>query len=115
MDGNPDERFYARLRVASATLDSRTVVSATGEVDHLTAALLGDELGAAVLGGARWVEADFSRVGFCDCAGLGVLLAARSHLRDAGVRFSVSGPVAPAVERLFRLTGTGPLLLREAA
>ncbi|MEV6742295.1 STAS domain-containing protein [Streptomyces sp. NPDC051104] len=102
------------MRLTSSTLDSRTVVSVAGEVDHLTAARVGDELGVAVLSGARWVEADFSRVGFCDCAGLNVLLAARSHFRDAGVQFSMSGPVAPAVERLFQLTGTGPLL-REAA
>jgi hypothetical protein len=33
-----------------------------GEVDRLTAARLGDALGAAVLGGTRRVEADFGRV-----------------------------------------------------
>ncbi|UXY17482.1 STAS domain-containing protein [Streptomyces cynarae] len=114
MDSNPGKRPGEQLRLTITTLDSRMVVSVAGEVDHLTAARLGDELGAAGLSGARWVEADFSRVGFCDCSGLNVLLAARSHFRDAGVRFSVFGPVAPAVERLFQLTGTGPLLQETA-
>jgi anti-anti-sigma factor len=70
---------------------------------------------AAILSGARWVEADFSQVDFCDCSGLRILLAARSHFQDARVRFSVSGPVTPAVDRLFHLTGTVRLLGREVA
>ena len=115
VDSNADDSVGERLRLTTTTVHSRTVVSVVGEVDHLTAAQLGDELGAAILSGARWVEADFSQVGFCDCAGLGVLLAARSLFEDAGVRFSVAGPVTAAVDRLFQLTGTGHLRRREAA
>ncbi|MGW5665236.1 STAS domain-containing protein [Streptomyces sp. NPDC003758] len=81
MDSNPGKRLGEQLRLTITTLDSRMVVSVAGEVDHLTAARLSDELGAAGLSGARWVEADFSRVGFCDCSVLNVLLAARSHFR----------------------------------
>ncbi|MFM9709070.1 STAS domain-containing protein [Streptomyces galilaeus] len=68
-----------------------------------------------MINGARSVEADFSRVVFCDCAGLSALLAARGHCQDAGVRFWVSGPVTAAVQRLLQLTDTGPLLLAKAA
>jgi anti-sigma B factor antagonist len=116
VDSNADDPLGERLHLFTATLhSSRTVVSVAGEVDHLTAARLGDALGAAILSGARWVAADFRQVRFCDCAGLSVLLAARSHFEDAGVCFSVSGPVTPVVDRLFQLTGTGQLLRRREA
>ncbi|MFC4472397.1 STAS domain-containing protein [Streptomyces xiangluensis] len=46
------------------------VVAVSGGVDHLTAARLDDVLLTAVASGARSVEVDFSRVSFCDCAGL---------------------------------------------
>ncbi|MEU7305267.1 STAS domain-containing protein [Streptomyces sp. NPDC007206] len=95
-------------------MDSRTVVAVAGEVDHLTAAGLDDALQAAVISGATHIEADFSRVAFCDCAGLNVLLAAHNRCRQAGVRFAVSGPLSPVVERLLQVGGTGPVLLRES-
>ncbi|GAB2859933.1 STAS domain-containing protein [Streptomyces deserti] len=115
MDSDPGKRPGERLRVCSSTVAGRTVVAVAGEVDHLTAARLSDELEAAVINGARCVEADFSRVAFCDCSGLSVLLAARSHCQVAGVGFAASGPVTPAVRRLLQVTDTGPLLLAEAA
>ncbi|MEU5891653.1 STAS domain-containing protein [Streptomyces sp. NPDC047461] len=72
-------------------------MAVSGEMDHLAAARLDDALLAAAVSGARYIEVDFSQVRFCDCAGLNVL------------RFVMFGPVAPAVERLLELTGTGPL------
>ncbi|MEU3862444.1 STAS domain-containing protein [Streptomyces sp. NPDC028722] len=107
-----------RLRVSSTAADSGTVVTVTvtGEMDHVSACRLTDEVRAAVLSGARRVETDFSRVTFCDCSGLNVLLAARSHCRDLGVCFSVSGPLTPPVARLFLLAGIGaPLLTSQSA
>ncbi|MFF0095271.1 STAS domain-containing protein [Streptomyces canus] len=102
--------------MCSTTADSRVVVVVAGELDHQSAARLGEELETAVSSGARCVETDLRRVDFCDCAGLNALLAARSHSRDAGVRFVVSGPVKPAVARMFQLTGTDSVLLEcEAA
>ncbi|MGW7256552.1 STAS domain-containing protein [Streptomyces sp. NPDC054834] len=95
-------------------MDSQTVVAVAGEVDHLTAAGLDDALHAAVMSGAACIEVDFSRVTFCDCAGLTVLLAARRHCQQAGLRFAVSGPLSPVVKRLVQVTGTGPVLLRES-
>ncbi|WP_374201630.1 STAS domain-containing protein [Streptomyces sp. ISL-22] len=73
-----------------------------------------NELEAAMTSGARCVQADFSRVAFCDCSGLNALSAARSRCRAAGVRFCVSGPLMPEVRRLLHLTDTGPILLAEA-
>ncbi|MEU5320330.1 STAS domain-containing protein [Streptomyces sp. NPDC021056] len=58
------------------------------------------------MSGARCVEADLSRVRFCDCAGLNVLLGAWSRCRDAGVRFVVFGPIGPGL-RLLHRSGSG--------
>ncbi|PWI11707.1 hypothetical protein DIZ27_02965 [Streptomyces sp. NWU339] len=77
--------------------------------------MLNNELKAAALSGARRVEVDFSRVDFCDCAGLNALLAARIHCQELGVGFSVPGPVTPAFARLVQLAGVGPLLLMPQA
>ncbi|MGX5207164.1 STAS domain-containing protein [Streptomyces violaceus] len=115
MDGHPATQPGERLRVCSETVDRRTVVTVVGEVDHLTADRLSEELESAVINGARSIEADFSRVAFCDCSGLSVLLAAHGHCRDAGALFAVSGPMTPVVKRLLQLTGTGPVLLTRAA
>lgn len=109
VDSIPGRQLGEQLRVCSTSVAGRTVVAVAGEVDHQTATRLDDVLLAAMASGARCVEVDFSRVSFCDCAGLNVLLGARSQ--DAGVRFLVAGPVAPAVERLLQLTDTAPLLL----
>ncbi|MEU1940509.1 STAS domain-containing protein [Streptomyces coeruleorubidus] len=115
MDGHPATQPGERLRVCSATVDRRTVVTVIGEVDHLTADRLSQELESAVINGAQSIEADFSRVAFCDCSGLSVLLAANDRCRDAGAFFAVSGPVTPAVKRLLQMTGTGPVLLTRTA
>jgi anti-anti-sigma regulatory factor len=86
----------------------RTVVTVAGETDHETGGRLGDDLRAAVLSGARRVEVDFSRVGFCDCAGLNVLLAARIHCQDPGVGFSVRVIALGLVIRPGRCVRPGP-------
>ncbi|MEV0981140.1 STAS domain-containing protein [Streptomyces sp. NPDC049915] len=65
----------------------------------------------AAAGGAQQVEVTFSRVCFCDCAGLNLLLATSINCQDRGVGLSVSRPVTPAVARLFQLAGAGRLLL----
>ncbi|MFF9457682.1 STAS domain-containing protein [Streptomyces flaveolus] len=103
-----------RARVSSAVETGRTVVTVTGEVDHVGAVRLTGVLeAAAALSGTGDVPVDFSRVGFCDCSGLNTLLAARNHCQDLGIRFSLSEPVTLPVARLFQLTGAGPLLLRQ--
>ncbi|WP_298993162.1 diguanylate cyclase domain-containing protein [uncultured Pseudokineococcus sp.] len=61
---------------------------------------------ASRVGATGAVVADASGVEFCDCHGLGVLLRAAGDLSS---RLVVSA-LAPALERLLRLTGTGHLL-----
>jgi anti-anti-sigma factor len=99
-----------RLRISSTTVGDRMIVPVVGEVDELTSPQLRAELLAAVLSGARCVEVDFTQVSFCDCSGLTALLSARRQAQEAGIRFGVSGPVTPVVERLFSLTGVDAVL-----
>ncbi|MER6908992.1 STAS domain-containing protein [Streptomyces flaveolus] len=99
--------------MSSAVEAGRTVVTVTGEVDHVSAVRLAGVLEAAALSGTGDIRVDFSRVGFCDCSGLNTLLAARNHCQDLGIRFSLSEPVTLPVARLFQLTGAGPLLLKQ--
>ncbi|MEU0948349.1 STAS domain-containing protein [Streptomyces canus] len=99
-----------RLRISSTMAGDRVAVLVVGEVDELTLPQLSAELLAAVIGGPRWGEVDFRQVSLCDCSGLNALLSARQHAQEAGVRFGVSDPVTPVVERLFSLTGVDVVL-----
>ncbi|MDF3293675.1 MULTISPECIES: STAS domain-containing protein [Streptomyces] len=93
-----------RFRLSSVTACGRTTVAAIGEVDLDSSPQLSAALDVAVSDGADRVDVDFSRVTFCDCAGLNALLAARCRCWGAGVVFGVFGPVSPVVLRLFRVT-----------
>ena len=57
-------------------------------------------LGAA---GARDVTADLSGISFCDCAGLGMLVAEANRLRRHGGSLVIA-QASPAVHRLLALT-----------
>lgn len=85
-------------------------VSVAGEIDILSAPRLRTALDEALSDGARVVKVDFSRVEFCDCYGLGVLLAARHRAREQGAALSVVGVTSPLVRRLLRGTGTAAAL-----
>ncbi|MEU9015036.1 STAS domain-containing protein [Streptomyces sp. NPDC048479] len=95
-----------RLRLSRTTERGRATVAAIGEIDFVASPHLGDALHAAVTDGVHRLDVDLSQVTFCDCSGLNVLLAARCRCGEAGVAFGVSGPVSPAVLRLFRATET---------
>ncbi|MCA6091119.1 STAS domain-containing protein [Streptomyces sp. SCA3-4] len=105
MHSDREKTSGERFHVSSTTVNGRTTVPVAGEVDYLTSSRLSDELASAVASGAQCVDVDFSRVSFCDCSGLNALLSASEYARDEGIGFSVSGPVAPAVERLLKATG----------
>ncbi|MFJ9908924.1 STAS domain-containing protein [Streptomyces sp. NPDC101152] len=92
-----------RLRISSRMTPGRMIIPVAGEVDHTTAPQLRAALLPALTSGARQVELDFTQVSFCDCSGLNTLLDAYHHARQTGVCFGVSGPLTPAVARLFAL------------
>lgn len=111
----------AQFRVVTRITGGRAVVRVEGEVDLYTGPRLRDALDAldalddGLGAGAHRVEVDFARISFCDCSGLSVLIGARLRARKAGVCFGVSHVDAPAVKRLFALTGTGGILLPGSA
>jgi anti-anti-sigma factor len=89
-------------------LGETLVVAAVGEVDFGTSPQLGEALERAVTSGMRRVLVDLSRVSFCDCSCVNVLLAAREVGRRNGAVLVCEG-LSPFAERVFELTG-GPLL-----
>ncbi|WP_420833914.1 STAS domain-containing protein [Streptomyces antarcticus] len=103
------------FRVSATKADGRTTVVVAGELDYDTGRPLRAALQAAITGGAHRVEVDLRGLDFCDCSGLGVLMAARVQARRAGCTFGVVGPLAPMVRHLFGVVGVdGALSVRAA-
>lgn len=82
----------------------RSVVSASGELDAHAAPLLQAEVGplASVPGGALII--DLAEVSFIDSTGLGVLIQALKHTREAQGRLDVV-VASPRVLKVLGLTG----------
>ncbi|MFJ7775907.1 STAS domain-containing protein [Streptomyces yangpuensis] len=91
--------------------DGHLRVAVSGEIDILSAPQLRVTLDEALSDGARVVEVDFSGVEFCDCYGLGVLLAARRRATEQGTALRLVSVTSPLVRRLLRRTGTAAALL----
>lgn len=85
-------------------MGGRTVVSAAGELDAHTAPALAAEVGplSSRPGGALVV--DLTEVSFVDSTGLGVLVTALKHAREAGGTLDLV-VAAPRVLKVLALTG----------
>jgi anti-sigma B factor antagonist len=81
-----------------------TLVSLPAEVDIANADEVRADLAAALDQGCPVVIVDMSRTSFCDCAGVGVLLAAASQARRAGLQIRIVARARPVL-RTFELTG----------
>ncbi|MEV6553734.1 STAS domain-containing protein [Streptomyces sp. NPDC051597] len=111
MDGARADEAGGRFRVSSALGFLGTlVVVVVGEVDHGTSPQLGETLERAVTSGVGRVLVDLIGVSFCDCSCVNALLAAREIARRNRVVLVCEG-LSPCAERVFELTGVGPLLL----
>src|SRR5882757_863656 len=66
-----------RLHVEVREFGRTAVFTPSGELDHHTADVLGEPLGAAVDAGATRLVIDCAGLEFCDSTGLNVLLSAR--------------------------------------
>lgn len=81
-----------------------------GELDMSTVGLLEAELTAALhRPGLRECLVDLAGVGFLDSTGLRTLIEGSTLARERGVTLRVANP-QPVVERVLRITSTGPLL-----
>jgi anti-anti-sigma factor len=92
------------LRVTAHHADGAVVLAAVGEVDLLSAPMLGDEVTAALADAPDVLVIDLSEVSFLASIGITVLIEAR---RQAGAATSVRvvAPEDSVVHRTLRLTG----------
>jgi anti-anti-sigma factor len=102
------ERPSAYLKIETHPAGERTTVVVAGEIDMATARRLRRALRDALAESVRGVDLDLSRVFFCDCTGLNVLLDARQHASADGKTVTI-GPAGPAVVRLLALSDTSSL------
>ncbi len=92
------------LTLSSREVGDRTVVEVGGEVDVYTAPKLDAELTSLVGSGKSVIVVDFSGVEFLDSTGLGVLVKALKHVKEAGGSLSVVA-TSERIIKVFRITG----------
>jgi anti-sigma B factor antagonist len=85
------------------------VVTAPGEIDITSPPALRSALLKAATHGHGTVAVDMTQTSSCDCSGLHVLLAAHKRARAEGGELLLAF-FAPAVRRVFTLTGTGHII-----
>jgi anti-anti-sigma factor len=93
-----------RLRVAVGHHGHTVVFAPAGELDHHTAELLSEPLGAAVDAGQSRLVVDCSGLEFCDSTGLNVLLGARLRAEAVGGAVHLAA-MRPTVARVMEITG----------
>ncbi|KPI00422.1 ANTAR domain protein with unknown sensor [Actinobacteria bacterium OK074] len=86
----------------------RTVVEVAGDIDIDMEQQLHSALREALARSATGVDLDLSKVGFCDCSGLNVLLRVR-RLALADAKTLTVRSLGPAVGKLLDTTGTAGL------
>lgn len=84
-------------------------VQLRGDLDLCSAPLLEENLAALRDSGCRDVTIDISRLEFCDCSGLNVLLKAHAALQREGGGLTLAGITGP-VQRILDLTGMADVL-----
>lgn len=98
----------ASLKIVTRPAGNRTVVVVSGEIDIDTEEAVRSALRRALAGSPGGLDLDLAGVGFCDCAGLNVLLSVRRLALADGKTLGVRA-VSAGVERLFALTDTSSL------
>lgn len=98
--------------IESVRIGDRADIACRGELD-IGAEWLQPELYAVLDGAATGLDLDLQGVGFCDCAGLNVLLDLRREALDQGKTVTVRA-CSPSVGRLLDLTGARELFMAES-
>ncbi|MEU0335154.1 STAS domain-containing protein [Streptomyces sp. NPDC006193] len=102
------EGLAGGLSVSWAPDGSRVRVRVRGDLDLDSGRRLRQGLDEALAHATGGLDLDLSGVGFCDCAGLNVLLELRHRALGQGKTLVVRAG-APAVDRLLRLVGADEL------
>jgi anti-sigma B factor antagonist len=92
------------LQLATRHEGDVSVVSARGEVDVFTAPGLDTELDALIAAGSARLVVDLSEVAFLDSTGLGVLVKALKHAREAGGWLHLV-VTSDRIRKIFEITG----------
>jgi anti-sigma B factor antagonist len=92
------------LQLATRHEDDVCVVSAQGEVDVFTAPGLDTELDSLIAAGSPRLVVDLSGVAFLDSTGLGVLVKALKHAREAGGWLHLV-VTSDRIRKIFEITG----------
>jgi anti-sigma B factor antagonist len=92
------------LQLATRHEGDVSVVSAQGEVDVFTAPGLDTELDALIAAGSARLVVDLSEVAFLDSTGLGVLVKALKHAREAGGWLHLV-VTSDRIRKIFEITG----------
>jgi anti-sigma B factor antagonist len=108
-----DDEAMPELQMAVSVDGDETVVSVAGDLDIPTSLRLRARLDGLVDEGASTLVIDLAGVGFMDSTGLGTLVGALKHVRQAGGHMALRAPT-PAVLRVIEITGlTKVLPIRE--
>ncbi|MEV6829556.1 STAS domain-containing protein [Amycolatopsis sp. NPDC051102] len=92
------------LRVTADRTGDAVVLTAAGELDLLSAPLLGDEIATALADAPALLVIDLSEVSFLASIGITVLVEAR-RTAGPGTRVRVVAPESGVVHRTLGLTG----------
>ncbi|WP_329403676.1 STAS domain-containing protein [Streptomyces melanogenes] len=106
---SPSGRPLPRLEIEVRPAGDRQLVVITGQVDIDADHLLHSTLRAALDRSRRGIDLDLSKVDFCDCSGLNILLRIRQRALRDGKTLCVHA-ASNAVHRLLTVTHTLPLL-----
>jgi anti-anti-sigma factor len=101
--------LYEELRVDVGDCSCPVRLRVSGELDCSSVAVLREVLRAATATGVGDVELDMSSTAFCDAAGVGALVMARSELLASGRGLRIVKASRP-VRRVLGLSGTCELL-----
>ncbi|MFF7948314.1 ANTAR domain-containing protein [Streptomyces griseorubiginosus] len=108
-----DTRPPCLASIEAVTAGDRVTVVCRGELD-VGAERLQPELYDLLATSSTGVDLDLAGVGFCDCAGLNVLLDLRRQALDQGKTVTIAS-CGPALGRLLDLTGARELFRAEGA
>ncbi|MET9609309.1 STAS domain-containing protein [Streptomyces sp. NPDC006512] len=96
--------------MSHAVVQSGTArLTLVGQLDWDTAPLVRNAVAACLEERPTGLHLDLTGVTFCDCAGLNVLLGARTSAHAAGVDVVVAG-IGAQLAHLLDVTGVGPVL-----
>jgi anti-sigma B factor antagonist len=90
--------------VVSERRGEAVVLAVRGELDLSTVDILRDSLRSQQVRAAT-VVLDLRQLQFIDSSGLSLLVSEQQRAREDGFRFAIAVGGAPAVQRLFELTG----------